>query len=73
MSKKTRPPVDRLLADVAEALNACERAGMTVKLKHGTVSTREGFVFNIDGDWAPRTLLYTEFSPSAECDNDGVD
>jgi hypothetical protein len=53
-----------LLAAVADALNACEAAGMTVKLKHGAVYTREGYVLPVgDHAWAARTLAYTEFTP----------
>ena len=53
-----------LLASVAEALNACEAAGITVRLKHGAVITRNGYVLPVgDGQWGARTLAYSPFGP----------
>jgi hypothetical protein len=44
---------------------------MTVKLKHGAVMTREGYVLPLgDGKWAARTLAWTEFSTQASDDED---
>ncbi len=61
-----------LLGQVAEALNACEAAGVTVKLKHGIVSTRNGYVLPVgDHEWGARTLAYSPFSPSEA--EDGMD
>ena len=52
----------RLLAAVAEALNACERHGLAVDLEHGAALTIQGYVLPV-GDsrlgsrWAVRTRL----------------
>jgi hypothetical protein len=59
----------QLLAQVAEALNECHKAGLKVKLKYGSVCTREGYVLSVDDGWVARTLVYTEFEPP----NDGMD
>jgi hypothetical protein len=62
--KLRRRDARRLLRQVAAALNACEAAGIRVRLKHGAVITREGYVLPLgDGRWAARTLIYTEFTP----------
>lgn len=48
---------EALLARVAGALNACTDAGMRVKLRHGIVVAREGYVFPlVGGVWMVRTL-----------------
>lgn len=53
-----------LLTRLAAALNACERAGLDVTLKHGAVLTRAGYVLPLlNGRWAARTLTYTAFTP----------
>jgi len=60
-----------LLAAVAQALTACEAAGLKVKLSHGAVATRQGYVVPLgDGRWGARTLVWTEFSPSGGSDDD---
>ena len=60
------PDAERLLGAVAGALTACEAAGITVKLKHGAVITRFGFVFPVgDKQWGARTRAYSPFG-SAE-------
>jgi hypothetical protein len=60
------PDASRLLSLVADALTACESAGITVKLKHGAVWTEHGYVFKVGEKlWEPRTLAYTEFSVQA--------
>ena len=52
----------RLLAAVAEALNACERNGLAVDLEHGAALTVRGYVLPV-GDprlgsrWAVRQRL----------------
>jgi hypothetical protein len=69
----TRPNPAHLLSLLADALNACERAGMKPKLRHGgVVETKGGFVIRAEVGWVPRTLAYTEFIPAAEGD-DGDD
>ena len=40
-------------------LNACTDAGMRVKIAHGSVLTREGYVLPLKGGrWTARTLAY---------------
>ena len=73
VSKDPQPVPDAhtLLSSVAEALNACEVAGITVKLKHGAVMTPLGYVLPLgDGEWAARTLTWTEFSAQAPGDDE---
>lgn len=67
-----QPDPAALLVQVAEALNACEAAGVTVKLKHGIVSTRNGYVLPVgDHEWGARTLAYSPFGvPDAADDMD---
>ncbi len=56
-----------LLAAVADALNACEAAGLKPKLRHGIVFSRAGYVLPVsDHQWGARTLRYTEFSDGGE-------
>jgi hypothetical protein len=58
-----------LLAAVAQALTACESAGLKVKLSHGAVATRRGYVVPLGGGrWVARTLVWTEFSPPGDDD-----
>lgn len=68
----SRPDAQALLGAVADALNACEQAGVTVKLKHGAVITDYGFVLPLgDGQWGARTLAYSPFGiPEAEDEMD---
>ena len=62
--------VQKLLAAVADALNACDRAGFTVKLAHGAALTRAGYVipiFTEPGErYAVRTMALTEFPVAGE-------
>ena len=65
------PAAEDLLASVAAALTACDAAGYSVKLKHGAVYTRVGYVLPLgDGEWCARTLNWTEFSPPESDDED---
>jgi len=60
----------KLLASIADALNACDRAGFTVKLAHGAVITRAGYVLPVYPDpgerYAVRTMALTEFPVAGE-------
>ena len=52
----------RLLTAVAEALNACERAGIAVDLEHGAALTSRGYILpvgegRLGSRWAVRTRL----------------
>ena len=62
-----------LLAGVATALNACEEAGILVKLAHGSVITASGYVFplgELPGErYEARTRMLTQF-PVPESDED---
>lgn len=64
-----QPDAAALLAAVAEALAACEQAGISVKLRHGAVYTRNGYVLPLgDGQWGARTLAYSPFGPDVDAD-----
>ena len=59
-----------LLAQLADALNACADAGLPVKFQHGIAKTGEGYVLLLaDGRWAPRTLIFTPFTPPDDGDD----
>jgi hypothetical protein len=45
-----------LLHDLAVALNACEKAGIHPKLKHGIVFTDAGYVMVVKDRWVSRRL-----------------
>jgi hypothetical protein len=62
----SRPDASGLLAAVADALTACERDGLKVRLKHGAVLTRAGYVLPAEGEWVARTLAWSPFSPDDE-------
>ena len=65
-----QPDPAALLGAVASALNACEAVGISVKLKHGAVITRNGYVLPVgDGQWGARTLAYSPFSPDGDDDD----
>ena len=65
------PDAETLLAAVAAALNACDAAGYEVKLKHGAVMTRVGYVLPLgDGKWCARTLNWSPFSAQALGDDE---
>ena len=65
------PDAEELLSAVAAALTACEAAGYEVKLKHGAVMTRVGYVLPLgDGEWCARTLNWSPFSDQAGEDED---
>jgi hypothetical protein len=62
---------EALLTRVAGALNACTDAGMRVKLRHGIVVAREGYVFPlIGGVWMARTLACDPLVPPAAAGED---
>ena len=62
--------VQKLLSCLADALNACDRAGFTVKLAHGAVITRAGYVLPVFPEagerYAVRTMALTEFPAAGE-------
>ena len=64
----------KLLASLADALNACDRAGFTVKLAHGAVITRAGYVLPVFPEagerYAVRTMALTEFPVAGSEDED---
>jgi len=61
----------QLLNSLTAALNACAEAGLQPRLRHNTVYTRGGYVLPLDdGKWVTRTLLYTEWTPAGEFDDD---
>lgn len=50
-----------LLQAVADALNACQGAGIPVRLRHGSVFTDVGYVLDGGDAWVARTLAYAPF------------
>jgi hypothetical protein len=63
-SSRTDSRAAALLSAVADSLNACESAGISLKLAHGAVIAEEGYVFAVGPDeapWAVRTRTLTEF------------
>lgn len=66
-----KPDPAPLLASLAAALTACELAGFKVRLRHGgVIETRRGYVVRAPDGWVARTLAWTEFSTTAEGDDD---
>jgi len=66
-----KPDAAPLLSAVADALTACERAGLKPKLRHGgIIETKRGYVVRAGRAWAARTAAWTEFSPQEESDDD---
>lgn len=65
-----RTDARRLLSGLADALNACEAGGITVKLAHGAVLTPVGYVLPVYPDagerFAVRTMALTEFPVAAD-------
>ena len=69
------PDAARLLASVADALNALENAGITVDLAAGAVMTPRGYVMPLGDErlgsrWQARTRLWTPLSPPDDGDED---
>lgn len=61
----------RLLSCVADALNALERAGITVGLAGGAVMTSRGYVMAVGDDrlghkWQARARLWTPLQPPGD-------
>ena len=76
MSKKSKNidarEFPRLLTALAEALNACDDAGLRVRFRHGAVLTQGGFVLPTEGGpWVARSSVYTEFD--VDLDEDELD
>lgn len=71
LSVCVQPDPARLLAAVADALNACERHGLIPELEHGAVLTRHGYVLPL-GDarlgsrWAVRMPASAETGAGQE-------
>ena len=65
------PGAASLLGAVADALNACHRAGIAVELAHGAVICEPGYVLGVgpdDAPWAVRTRALTPFPVTGEED-----
>lgn len=58
-----QPDAAKLLGAVADALTACQQAGLKVKLKHGAVYTRAGYVLPARDGYVARSLEYSPFWP----------
>jgi hypothetical protein len=64
----------RLLAAVADALNACERHGLAVDLDHGAALTSLGYVLPVgDARLGSRWAVRTRLPPGEPCMNAGGD
>lgn len=55
MGKKKKKTRRLLLKNVADALNACERAGIDIKFQAGIVCSEYGYVLPVKGRWVART------------------
>jgi hypothetical protein len=70
----TEPDLHVLLSAVADALNACERNRITVKLAHGAVLSNVGYILPVYPDagerYAVRTMALTEFPVAGGEDED---
>lgn len=52
-------------------MNACREAGLPVRLRHGIVLTRAGYVLPLeDGHWVARTRSYSPFGEDEDEDDD---
>ena len=76
-ARKPQPAKQReaagLLKDVADALNACEAAGVMVRLKHDAVLSSQGLVLPIWDQpprYAARSRLLAEFPVPPDSDDD---
>lgn len=65
-----QPDPAKLLQAVADALTDCARAGLKVKLKHGAVYTRAGYVLPARDGYVARSLEYSPFWPDDLGDDD---
>ncbi len=59
-SKPRKIPDDPvvLLSALAYMLNACEKAGIRPKMKHGIIYTDAGYVLPVKDRWAARPLKH---------------
>ena len=72
MAKVTPEKAARLLQNLAAALDACGEADMCVKLKHGVVYTRFGYVLPLDDNkWTARNLTWDPLSPPDDDPEEG--
>lgn len=51
-----------LLTNLAEVLNSCTDAGIEIRVRHGALIARQGYVLPLSGGlWTARTLSYDPF------------
>lgn len=65
-----------LLAHLADALNACEHAGVRVRFRHGAAYSEVGVVLpplRKGQQWVARTLTYDPLSPVEDPAGDDMD
>lgn len=68
MKKKKRPKKFRkkeerarmLLTNLAQVLDACDKAELEIKVQHGIIVSMYGYVLPLKSGWTPRML---DFSP----------
>ncbi len=64
----------RLLASVADALNACERYGLIVDLEHGAALTSRGYVLPVgDSRLGSRWAVRERLEPPVPVQDEGSD
>lgn len=70
MSKKKKyEDYPRLLMQLADAMNACEKAGLKIRLRHGAVMTKGGYVLPTEKEWVARSSVYMGFDPPDDDDD----
>jgi hypothetical protein len=74
-NKKRTPAA--LLGNLAEALNACERKGVKIRLRHGAVWSYYGVIVppppGKKGQWEARPFRHNHLSPGEDHDLDHED
>jgi hypothetical protein len=65
--RKKQDQAKLLLSNLAQVLDACEDAKLELKLSHGIVLSKYGYVLPLKSGWTPRML---DFSPVWETADD---
>jgi len=58
--RKKHEQAQMLLTNLAQLLDACDDAKLEIKLHHGIIVSKYGYVMPLKSGWAPRML---DFSP----------
>lgn len=54
--RKKRKQAELLLNNLAQVLDACDKANVNIKLKHGIVYSKYGYVLPLSKGWTVRLL-----------------